>query len=259
MSIPIGNPIPHKPKQNEYSQQRSQRDAHSPATAWKDHNAVATQINSITDVIAAMRREMASYKLRQMTGFDFHPFKIYNVPDSFRPSTDSGSFHTADSWRTFKVRNGCVLTKIVATSSFVAGTDEVLYVDSDILPTPIEKNDIVADNTVDKFYFWIQDTVGLPGANPTGSFILRYGPNPATISTGNPIPWTTFPSASSINFPIGYVDCKTSASVNQAFVRQWQRTDIVTTPGHYITMSVCIDGVNQIFNVDAYPSGSSVT
>lgn len=253
-------PIPNQPKwaPREFSRYRNPRDNGSPMTQWKNELTYAQQINALTEFCKVIWKELAKVK-GPISTLDMHPFRIYSIPNVlYYNSVDSGSTR----WRTFNVRNGCVLTDVVSTGSVVFGTDGMpcTLVDQNIYPTPIGTgSSVVVPNLTPQYWFWIEKPLTGSFPAPTGSYILRHGPNPAAASTGNPNPWDTFPSASSNHWPIGYVDTYTSASQYQAYVRQFQRTDITTSGGggHYVTMSICLDGSAATWYVDAYPASGS--
>jgi hypothetical protein len=128
------------------------------------------------------------------------------------------------------------------------------------LPDPINYNDIVVPSGSAQYWFFIEDLTQNTGSSAsTASYVLRYAANPTTAGSTNPDPWTTYPSASSKYFPIGYVDAVSSASINQLLVRQYQRSDITSVgSGNFISMSICQDGNVSTWFINMYKSGSSV-
>ena len=218
-------PIPNNPKwaPREYSRLRSAKDKGSPGTSWKPMQEYASQLNSLTEFCKSLWKEMANIKKSQAATVEMYPFRIYSPPAWTYNPPSTGSI----SWRSFKVRNGCVLTQKVSMSSQVFGCDGVKYHDQQYYPLPVENNLYVVPVSSSQYWFWIEElTSSLPN---TGSYLLRYGANPAVASVGNPHPWASFPSASSQYVPIGFVDTNTSGSTQQSYVRQFQRTDVVAT------------------------------
>ena len=246
----VFTPVKSKPIQHEWSQYHTQRDSHSPLKQWKDSSGYAQQINALTQIVVSLGKSLSKIKQPVAASFDFHPFKIYNVPDIFRPTVATGSFNPTDNWRTFRVRNGEVLTKTI-TSGSVYGTDATQYVDSNIFP--LNSFDTLVPTGSSRYYFWIEtlDTA----APPTGSYVIQSGIDPSQVGLQNK--WSNWPSASANHLPIGYVDTLSSGSINQAFVRQYIRSDILSNAVNYQSMSVCVGGQEQTWYVAAYQSGSS--
>lgn len=247
-------PIPNQPKYRprEFSRYRTQRDNGSPSTQWKYQADYANQINSLTEFCKNIWHEIAKIRQPKTLGMDMFPFKIYSIPSHFKTSPTASV-----DWRTFCVHGGYVLTTLVSTGSYVFGTDQVKYPDLVTYPFPIGYNSIEVPLSCSQYWFWIEElTSSLP---VTGSYVLRHAINPKVSSnvsgTGsNPNPWTTFPSASAQYIPIGYVDTLTSASIYYPYIRQFLRTDVLNAGiGHYVSMSVCVNGMAQTWMVDAYP------
>ncbi len=249
----VYTPIQYKPIQHEFSFMRSQRDSHSPLKVWRDTSAYARQINNITQNVQGINRQFNKVRSPVQLQFDFYPFRIYSIPQIFRGPNN------ADNWRTFKVRNGEVLTDIVAnvSSSFtgsptwVFGTDGVPYPDSNVLPSPITVGDIMAPESASRFYFWIE-TLNPALAN-TGSNIIQYGTDPRTVGIQHT--WDTFPSSSANHIIIGYVDTATAGSSHTAFIRNYVRADI-TSNVSFFTASLCLNNQEVVYYLAGHPSGS---
>lgn len=249
-------PIPNIPKTapREFSNLRSPKDAGSPFTQWKNQQAYAAQINSLTEFCKVIWGEVSKLKATKTDGLTMYPFKIYNIPSIYRTSS------SLNDWRTFNIRNGYVLTKYVSTGSLssVWGTDGVPYPDQAYYPQPIGKGDIVVPENEGQYWFWIEEL--MPPDPVSGSYIIRHGNDPKTISSGNPQPWENFPSSSEKHTMIGYVDTKTSASIYYPYVRQMLRTDVISTGNvsqSFAEMYVCgEDQVVEKWFVHGYRSGS---
>lgn len=211
----------------------------------------ASQINALTEFVKVLWKEMANIKKSQAATLEMYPFRIYSPPawTYNPPSTDNTS------WRSFRIRSGYVLTSLVVTQS-VFGTDGYKWADRQTYPFPVTDNLYTVPISQSSYWFWIEKPQTYLG-DATGSYIIRYGENPKVVSTGNPTPWTTFPSASATHIPIGFVDTYTSGSIQQSYVRQLLRTDVISTGGNYISMSVCVDEKIETWFVDAFKSGSS--
>jgi hypothetical protein len=250
-ATPIPIPITTAPR--EFSSLRSMRDKGSPSTQWKEQIDYAKQINSLTQFVKVLWDQVQ--KIRQPSVYiDQHPFKIYSIPPMLYPSDTEKS----GSWRTFKVRGGCVLTDIVSPSSIVFGTDNEDYPDHQSYNIPVEQNAIVVPLASPQYWFWIEKLI--PPQTNTGSYILRHGENPASVSTFNPNPWINFPSSSNNHIPIGFVDTNTSGSAGIAYVRQYLRNDVLSTgtsSGSYIEMNVCENERVVTYYVNAFRSGSA--
>jgi len=167
---------------------------------------------------------------RNITDFEFFPFQIYTLSDQFRPAGFT------DNWHTVRVRGGFVMTNLVATSSYVNGTDGFWnYAESNNFSNQNSSNQIVTasyDITVPSssygpMWFWIEKTN--PG--PTETYNLRYSVTPTSVSSGNPNPWATFPSASANYIPVGYCDAYSSASQYTLLTRQLLYSDVLLSGG----------------------------
>lgn len=221
-------PVPNSPKwfPREFSKLRNSRDKGSPLTHWKNQEEYAIQINSLTEFCKVIWKEISKIKPKGSSIVQ-SPFRIYNVPSILQQNADIGQY-----WRTFSIRNGCVLTDIVSTGSFVFGTDNAILVDQQTYGNFPNSPQYQVPDGVIQYWFWIEKKNDGSSYGPgTGSYVLRYGSDPTLISVGNPIPWSSFPSASTTHFPIGYVDTQSSSSIQQAFVRQFLRTDVLNSGG----------------------------
>lgn len=210
------------PKLHEASSLHSIREPESQGYLWKFHNSVAEASNKHGRDIAQLNREIKNINNRKKLGFDLFPFKIYVLPDSIRTNNQSNTNTT--NWRTVRVRGGYVLTDTVSTGSYVQGCDGFQeYAYGNTYNVTSASADIVL-NTNSFYWFWIEE-IGT-------SYNIRYGVNPVTSSTGNPNPWTSFPTADAQHIPIGYVDTEASASIQQALIRNLIDSDIVIKGGN---------------------------
>lgn len=250
-------PIPINPKYQprEYSRLRSMKDKGSPQTQWKHQAEYAAQINASTEFVKVMWDMLSGNTTPKSDGFDMFPFKLYSPISWFYPK---GQYTGSTGWRTFRVHGGAVLTSYVDSRSMVLGTDGAVWPDDHSYPLPVTSHSVVIPLGVPQYWFWIHSRSG--SFEP---YQLYWGSNPktdATASGGTFQAWDNFPSASSYNIPIGYVDTLSSASIQRALIRQYQRTDVVATGGaggNYVPMRVCVNNEVQTWMVDAYQSSSA--
>ena len=259
MNISSFNTLKNLPQTHEFSKQRNPRDDGSVQTLWKKVGEVIESSNRQAQFNNQIARDIKRLTERKSLDLDLFPFALYTLPDELRPSTDSVYYTSSINWRTVRCRGGLVLTSLISTSSFVNGTDRCEnFAYSSNVPLTVGSYDIQVPLSQSNYYFWIENSGSVPTPT-TSSFYLRYGSNP-TGSIGNdnnPNPWTSWPSASSTHWIVGWCDTVSSASVNNMIVRQIQTTDITTTPISYISMSVCENNQSVKYFVAAYKSGSS--
>jgi hypothetical protein len=169
------------------------------------------------------------------------------MPRDFLPTS------SIDDWRSVTVRNGLNLTKTTDTgSNFLSGSDEIKYTYNDFLPDPITKGRIQVPISCSAYWLWQHEVTG----STTSSYRLYHSTTPTVAGTYNQYAWTTFPSADTLNIPIGYVDTLSSGSINKLYIRQFLHADIQSAGGqngNYITMSVCINRVQKNYAFMAYP------
>ena len=139
------------------------------------------------------------------------PFKIYQLPFMFQSGADPAS-----AWRTFRVRAGFVFPS-GAGGILPTGTDGVTNPDIETYfdqATTAQANAIVADDNTLQFWIWIN-------VASSTSASIQASATPATAT----VPWTGFPTPSSTNIPIGYIDTQTMRGQGTAIVRQILRYD----------------------------------
>ena len=230
--IPTFTKTIHVPPLHETTMLQSQRDKESVYHMWKTQVEAASNLNKVNQTVNQIARELKTFDKRNKLGFDLFPFKLYVLPDAFRGTGDVSSTN----WRTLRVRGGFVFTNQVSSASFVNGTDMFQqYAYADMYPSssatmaisgqiPASYDYLLSTGSTDNpVWFWIE--------NSSSAYYLRYNNNPVSSSIGNPNPWTSFPQANSNYIPIGTVDCYTSASVNQALIRQFLTTDVLAVGG----------------------------
>jgi hypothetical protein len=171
-----------------------------------------------------------------------HPFKIYQLPQKYRASANV----PPNPWRTFRVRNGLLLTG-TATGITPTGTDMVDQPYDNVFITKkdgtrLSNNwNVAAPNSIDievpdnlsTFWFWIElSSDGLTA-------VIRYGNDPTVSSYSDGVnvtwistnPWSNYPNLDSAHIPLGFVDTLSGHSKKTAFVRQYWRTDILSGAG----------------------------
>lgn len=249
LSTQISLPVLH-----EKSTLSNARDDDSLYLQWKKLSEVIKVLNLNSQVTSQLARDMQSINKRSVIDLELFPFKIYNVPDIFRNTVDDdGDFVNEYNWRTFRVRGGLVANVAVSTGSFVAGTDNFQnFSDYNFISESftITDYDYIVDEGIPQYWFWIEQN-----GNPTGSltghspYFLRSAVNPTVSGPYNPNPWMSFPlnntsSNTQAYYPIGYVDTSTSASQQRAFIRQLQRTDVVSSGGATGSNALSPSGMN---------------
>jgi hypothetical protein len=223
-------------------------------TSWKTQADASRQLNALTEFCRTIWDEVGKIKQTKASSVDFFPFKIYSIPSYLYTYPDTLN----ERWRTFKVREGCVLTSIVSTGSRVFGTDGIKFSDNVQYAIPPESGSIVVPISSSQYWIWIEQlTASLP---ITGTYVLRHGADPSIAGTYNPNPWVSFPIATGSYIPIGFIDTQSSGSVGRAYVRQFLRNDVLSSGGggngNYISTSICVDGEVQTWYVDMYRSGT---
>jgi len=222
---------------------------------WKHVRDNAERGDKLTSSMAAVQRMIGMMLRRQTTLSRFHPFKIYQ-PSPFWPNSSSAFVaSTSDTfWRTFRVRNGLVLTTTVLGLK-IEGSSPLQYgvKGTDLTDLPYDESwlfrgdgvteigtvpEITCKDQVASWLFWVEVytvsgatyAVLRYGADPTDPPATDYhdaaGLNPDWHSTN---PWTSYPAPDSTHFIIGLVDTLTNNL--KAIVRQVQTTDILAGGG----------------------------
>lgn len=209
----------------EASSQKSQREPDSMYRMWQFVNTLTDNVNKSNQTVNQLNKDIQKLDDRNKLGFELFPFKIYVLPDIIR-----GSNLDNTSWSTVRVRGGFVFTSIVGSASYVNGTDmfqQYAYQNT----YPLSSSYDIALGSGAFNWFWVEKNQTIAGPAPEHSYYLRYGSNPQSASLGNPTPWATFPTANANYIPIGWVDTQSSASINQALIRQFVTNDIVLQGG----------------------------
>ena len=173
---PILNPVQTYPR--EFSKLRTPRDNNSPLTQWKNQAAYARQINQLTEATKNVWSELNKLKVMG-SGISMFPFCIYNMPEMLYPIETQVANNNASSslWRTFYVRQGCVLTQIVSTGSFVSGCDGIQQADFQMYPINDTSSAVVVAENIPQHWFWIEKlTVPISGS----SYTLKNGVTPTS-------------------------------------------------------------------------------
>jgi len=263
--FPTNLPLKVQPPRFEQSNLVPMRDSTSPYGIWKDVRNHATAINSIIETIGSLYRDVTMLQQSAAPDFKFYPFKLYNLTKDFRPDIENKT------WRTFTVRAGNVLTKYVDSRSMVQGTDDVTYTDYNFIPSPVSHGSFEVPISSSNFWVWIHVLTGSAITGSSGSneqYIVHYGDkNPATnyTSSGKSVgsqsyAWDNFPSSSTQNIPIGYIDTATSGAMGRALVRQYLRSDVLNvgaSSGSFIPVNVCINGVDTTLFINGFFASGS--
>ena len=165
-----------------------------PRKDWQKFNALAAQVERMAGDVALARETLTN--LRGTLGnliAGMHPFKIYRVPPHLRAST------SADDWRKVRVRAGRALGQNISS-----GTDAATEPDEGGYPS-------VTDITV-------------PAATSAYYIIL-------TVSTAAVTHSATPPTESADVIVLGVCDSNTRAATQELVIRQYVRTDIISTGG----------------------------
>lgn len=109
----FNNPIPRAPMgiPGESSPLRSPRDRQSLGHAWKYGQQANRRAQDLSNRASQLHQALGRVRRPLMSSDPpFHPFKVYNVPQSFCPPANPalGYDPAKDSWRTFAVRGGLV-------------------------------------------------------------------------------------------------------------------------------------------------------
>ena len=258
MNISTLTPIKQMPKPEEVSILRPTTDSATIYNAWRRENELVKSYNQILGIVNQMSREIDKLKLRKVIGLDFYPFCIYSVPSQFRQA-DSGSYTNDWNWSTVRIRNGAVLTSVVDTSgSSVYGTDNAWIPDDNTVNGDWNATmDYIIPAESDKWYFWIE---ALSSSVSGSSYFIQNASSSNIPLAYIQSPWTSFPSASVNHIPIGFCDNFNSASSNTLVIRQYQRTDVVSTggSGSYVSIPACLNGTASVLHVMGYFTSGSV-
>lgn len=256
--FPVNIPVKVQPPKFEQSKWIPMKDSASPYTLWKDVKSHASAINSIIQSLTSLFRDVAKLKQTTTPDFKFHPFKLYPLNKDFRPDIENSV------WRTFNVRGGAVLTKYVDSRSIVKGTDGITYTDYNLFPSNFMTGSVTVPLNTPNYWFWIHVLTGSLSASvmTDEQYIVHYGSNPSTDYTSSlsylgsqSYAWSNYPSSSTENIPIGYVDTQSSGAISRAYVRQYLRTDVLATgatSGSFIPVNVCVNGVDTILYVNGF-------
>jgi hypothetical protein len=250
MNISTLSPIKQLPKPEEVSHLRSPRDSATVYNSWKREREIVKGYNQIVQIINQLSRDMKRLGERKKLDFDMFPFKIYNIPSDLQLSYN---------WLNFNIRGGYVFTSKVDTGScWVNGTDRMeKFSYQSTLPNPYTTGQYTIPSSSLHYWFWIE-TSGSASPN-TSSYYLRSSATPQTPDAlYNPSGWTNWPSASSGNYIIGFVDTATSAAAHIALVRQFQTTDILSSGLPDVKQfTVCENGSLDTWFLYGYKSGSA--
>jgi hypothetical protein len=131
-----------------------------------------------TQAQAAVARDKIERRPRPiLDNYGFRPFLIYQIPDHYRDSL------AGTEWRKFRIRGGIIFVN--GTLVNVTGTDGT-HDDPFAESYPAGSFDILADDAVPKFWFWIEITD--PTGTPTAA-IQSSATAPTWDSTHIPIAW----------------------------------------------------------------------
>ena len=244
---------------------QSKRESQNPLHLNKFHNQSGKQVNSLTQGVQNINRTLVPLYQPRLTGINFYPFKIYLQPSMFRTTSSVDT-----SWRTVRVRSGAVLTEVISplTHSLVIGTDNITWPDRQLYQTNFTgsgydpRYDITVPTNCSFYYFYIETSVTKSVVTNHYQYNLRHTQTPTSASIpNNPHAWTSYPSASSNYTMIGYADSNVSGAIHQLYVRQYLRTDLLSTGGSSlptpIPFPVCLsDGTQKIYYIYGYESGS---
>jgi hypothetical protein len=236
-TLPTLTPIPTLPVLHETSQLISPRESNGVFALWRWINVLINRTNVLTQNTSQIVKSIKGLNSEPNVDYKLHPFAIYNLPDVFRTGDNQVDYDT--NWRTVRVRGGYVLTTLVSTGSFVIGTDlQQAYPYQNYYPSTSSFSgsgtssyspyDVTIPVNTPEYWFWINTN--------SGSYTLSHGATPATPVSGGA--WSNYPSASTTNIPIGYVDTNISASINLAYVRQFLTTDVLASGGSSTTSSI---------------------
>jgi hypothetical protein len=221
---------------------------------WKAVRDNSIRGEKLTNSLSVLQRGIDAINRKHQAFSEFHPFMIY-PPSNFWPNSVSAwSSDSPESyqWRTFRVRNGLVLTTTVLglpiegssplqygvkgtdyadlpyNEAWLYRADQTTFID-DIQEYVVNENKAI-------FLFWVE----VYSKDGSTYAILRYGVhpddppadhyadpdhhNPSWTSTN---PWTTYPAPDATHFVIGMVDSITLDG--QCIVRQFQVTDIMSS------------------------------
>ena len=195
---------------------------------WVALHQLASGLAGQAAGVEGLRSEVAGLMSVSRRLVDFHPFKLYVLPDVLRAEEDA-----ENDWRKFVVRAGRVMATDATGTD--ADADGVSNGDPDGEYMPPTVPEVVVPEGVEKFWFWLEI-----GAEEV---VVRYGPEPTaasyTPSGGDPTaawgptdnPWTAGPVPDGEHIPIGWVDTNTYGDGYVAVVRQLLRADVVQVGG----------------------------
>jgi hypothetical protein len=164
---------------------------------------------------------------------EFHPFKLYQLPQMYRDGTDPQT-----DWRRWRVRAGRVMeVNAIGTDGLNDNPDQETYplqgVDSPALA------DYLVPANVAQFWFWVEIGQDESGARTA---VVRYHTDPTQASYDggefaaqawgpSDNPWSSFPKPDAQHVPIGWVDTSSQGGDLTAVVRQLLRTDVRRSSG----------------------------
>ena len=197
---------------------------------WVAINQLASGLAGQASAVAGLRSQLAALQLTTRRLVDFHPFKLYTLPDVLRSVEDP-----TNDWRKFIVRAGRVMD-LDATGTD-ADADGMSDWDPDGEYIPATVPEILVPVGLTTFWFWLEigeeAVVVRYGPTPTAT---SYTPNPATDptpswTTPTESAWTSAPLPDANHIPIGWVDTATFGAGHEALVRQLLRADVVQVGG----------------------------
>lgn len=245
------------PVARESSPLLSPRESGQRGQLWKYVRDNAHRGEKLTNGLAVAQRAIEQMYRRNRGLSVFHPFKIYPPSNSWPNSNSAwvitnttGSDHF---WRTFRVRNGLVLTTTVLGLQIEGGGGQYGVKGCDQCDLPYDENwmyrgdqvtfipnvpEIVVPENTANWVFWVEVYV----VSGTNYAVLRYAADPdgppsdhytdpthLNADWDSTNPWTGYPSPDSTHFVIGLVDTVTLNQ--QAIVRQLLTTDILASGG----------------------------
>ena len=233
------------------------RDKDSILQQWKKINELVKGYNSLIMINGQLSRKIQEITERKVLDYGFYPFKIYNLIDDFRPNNGVNGYDNTVNWRTVRVRGGYVYQgNYNSASAYVNGTDRMegiacqySYFNTSSYDSTI---DFVVPTGSSQYYFWINQS----GSHSVSSsnFYICCGNYPQSASITNPLPWTSFPTASATNWLIGWADTNSSGSINNMLTHNVLRSDVFVH--QFISMSVCTNNTLVDYYLPAYVSGS---
>jgi hypothetical protein len=242
------------PIARESSHLLSPRETGQRGQMWKHVRDNSVRATKLTNSVGVLQRNIDAINRKHQSFSNFHPFKIY--PPSFYWPNSASAFGGPDPknrlWRTFRVRNGLVLTTTVL-GLVIQGSSPIQYgvQGTDLIDLPYDEQwlyrgdrvtiiknvqEYVVNANKAVWVFWVEVymTSGVnyailrygvhPDDPPASSYSDPDGINPSWNSTN---PWVSYPAPDGTHFVIGLVD--TITVKNQSIVRQMQVTDIMAS------------------------------